>query len=149
MEDFIDEIGTWLNLNPRPTYFYWVTQDVYALNGQNEFVNDYHHSKDFKDADLREARSAAIDYLSKRHLDFPEKFYFKFVSPEEWNENKNKEHARYSYSVSLVEWFNDDDYAEFIIAGEDEEETTASLEHEAELWLSMGLGEPPYIIPLI
>jgi hypothetical protein len=124
------------------TYFYRVTQDVAAFK-EKEVVNSYHHVEDFKNADLRKARKEAIEYLSERYRTLPEGFVFPYLTPEQHDANPEKEFSAYSHSVLFVEFFNDDVFEEWPIAGEDDEDVQEGLEHEKEIWVKIGLGEPP------
>ncbi len=130
------------------TYFYRVTQDVVAIKDKT-VVNSYHHVEDFKDADLRKARNEAIGYLTERYMTLPEGFIFPYLSPEEHEANPDEEYSAYSHSVLFVEYYSDDVFEEWPIAGEDEPDISEGLEHETKIWLKNGLGEPPYITPVI
>src|SRR5882762_1586318 len=88
-------------------YFYRVTQDVVVIKDK-EVVNSYHHVEDFKDADLREARHEAIEYLTERFMELPEGFIFPYLTPEEHAANPDKEFFAYSHSVLLIEFCNDE-----------------------------------------
>jgi len=129
-------------------YFYRVTQDVAAFKDK-EVVNTYHHVEDFKDADIRKARQEAIDYLTERYKTLPEGFVFPYLSPEEHAANPEKDFSAYSHSILFVEFYSDEVFEEWPIAGEDEEDQLEALEHEKEVWLKNGLGEPPYFTPVI
>jgi hypothetical protein len=130
------------------TYFYRVVQDVVAFKN-NEVVNSYHHTEDFRDADLRKARQEAIDYLTDRYRTLPEGFVFPYLTPEEHAANPNKEFSAYSHSILFVEFYSDEVFEEWPIADEDEEDVLEGLEHETEVWTRNGLGEPPYFVPVI
>ncbi len=128
------------------TYFYRVTQDVVSIKDK-KVVNSYHHVDDFRDPDLLSARNQAIEYLTERYMTLPEGFIFPYLSPEEHNANPEKEYSAYSHSVLFIEFYNDDVFEAWPVAGEDdEEEIKEGLEHESEIWLKNGLGEPPAII---
>ncbi|HEX3080117.1 MAG TPA: hypothetical protein VHQ04_06625 [Puia sp.] len=130
------------------SYFYRVVQDIAAFK-EKEVVNSYHHVEDFKDADLRKARHEAIEYLTKRYLTLPEGFIFPYLSPEQHAANPDEAFSAYSHSVLFVEFYTDEIFEEWPIAGEDEEDVREGLEHEAAIWLKNGLGEPPHITPVI
>ncbi len=124
-------------------YFYRVIQDVVAIKDK-KVVNSYHHIEDFKDEDLRKARNEAIEYLKERYMELPEGFIFPYLSPEEHEANPDKEYSAYSHSVLFIEFYNDDVFEAWPVAGEDDEqEIKEGLEHETEIWLRNGLGEPP------
>jgi hypothetical protein len=130
-------------------YFYRVTQDVVAFKDK-KVVNNYHHVEDFKDADLRKARNEAIEYLTARYLTLPEGFISPYLSPDEHKANPDKEYSAYSHSVLFIEFYSDDVFEEWPIAGEDDEQNIIEgLEHETEIWHKKGLGEPPFIMPVI
>jgi hypothetical protein len=130
------------------SYFYRVTQDVAAFKDK-EVVNSYHHVEDFKNADLRKARHDAIEYLTERYQTLPEGFIFPYLSPEEHAANPGEAFSAYSHSVSFVEFYTDEIFEEWPIAGEEDEDVREGLEHEAEVWLKNGLGVPPYIHSII
>lgn len=131
------------------TYFYRVTQDVVAFKDQ-KVVNSYHHEEDFKDEDLLKARNEAIEYLTERYMTLPEGFIYPYLSPEEHKANPEREYSAYSHSVLFIEFYNDDVFEVWPVAGEDdEEEIKEGLEHEIEIWLKNGLGEPPLIVPVM
>ena len=136
------------NENQAATYFYRVIQDVVAIKDKT-VVNSYHHAEDFKDADLRKARSEALGYLTARYLTLPEGFSFPYLSPEEHEANPEKEYSAYSHNVLFVEYYSDEVFEEWPIAGEDEQDTNEGLEHETKIWGKNGLGEPPEIVPVI
>ncbi len=131
------------------TYFYRITQDVVSIKNK-KVVNSYHHVEDFKDADLHKARYEAIEYFKERYMTLPEGFIFPYLSPEEHNANPEKEYSAYSYSVLFIEFYNEDVFEIWPVAGEvDEQDVQEGLEHETEIWLKNGLGEPPSIVPFI
>jgi hypothetical protein len=130
------------------TYFYRVVQDVAAFK-DNEVVNSYHHVEDFRDADIRKAREEAINYLTERYRVLPEGFVFPYLSPEEHAANPEKEFSAYSHSILFVEYYSDEVFEEWPIADEDEEDVLDGLEHESEIWMKNGFGEPPHFTPVI
>ena len=130
------------------SYFYRVIQDVAAFKDK-EVVNSYHHVEDFKNTDLQKARKAAIEYLTERYLRLPEGFIFPYLSPEQHAANPDEAFSAYSHSVLFVEFYSDEIFEEWPIAGEEEEDIREGLEHEAAVWLKNGLGEPPHINPVI
>ena len=130
------------------SYFYRVIQDVAAFKDK-EVVNSYHHVEDFKNTDLQKARKGAIEYLTERYLRLPEGFIFPYLSPEQHAANPDEAFSAYSHSVLFVEFYNDEIFEEWPIAGEEEEDIREGLEHEAAVWLKNGLGEPPHINPVI
>ena len=143
MEFKPQDFGANINNEQRvASYFYRVIQDVAAFKDK-EVVNSYHHVEDFNDADLRKARQEAIDYLTERYLTLPEGFIFPYLSPEQHAANPDEAFSAYSHSVLFVEFFNDEIFEEWPIAGEDDEDIREGLEHEADIWLKNGLGEPP------
>ncbi len=129
-------------------YFYRVIQDVVAIKDKT-VVNSYHHAEDFRDTDLRKSRDEAIGYLKERYRTLPEGFIFPYLSPEEHEANPDKEYSAYSHSILFVEYYSDEVFEEWPIAGEDEPDINEGLEHESEIWSKNGLGEPPSITPVI
>ena len=105
--------------------------------------------EDFKNADLRKARHDAIEYLTERYQTLPEGFIFPYLSPEQHAANPGEAFSAYSHSVLFVEFYTDEIFEEWPIAGEEDEDVREGLEHEAEVWLKNGLGEPPYIHSVI
>jgi hypothetical protein len=134
--------------NRTATYFYRVIQDVAAFKN-NEVVNSYHHEEDFKGDDLRNARQQAIEYLTARYRILPEGFIFPYLKPEEHAADPEKEFSAYSHSILFVEFYGDEIFEEWSVTGEDKEEVLEALEHEKEVWIKNGLGEPPFIDPVI
>jgi len=130
------------------SYFYRVIQDVAAFKDK-EVVNTYHHEEDFRDADLCKARLKAIEYLTERYMTLPEGFVFPYLSPEQHEANPDEAFSAYSHSVLFVEFYSEDIFEEWPIAGEEEDDVREGLEHEAAIWLKNGLGEPPHISPVI
>jgi hypothetical protein len=130
------------------SYFYRVIQDVAAFKDR-EVVNSYHHVEDFNDTDLRKARHEAIEYLTTRYQTLPEGFIYPYLSPEQHAANPDASFSAYSHSVLFVEFYSEEIFEEWPIAGEDEQDVQEGLEHEAEVWLKNGLGEPPLIAPVI
>jgi hypothetical protein len=128
-------------------YFYRVMQDVVAFK-DGEVVNSYHHVEDFNDRDIMKARQEAINYLTERYKTLPEGFFFPYLTPEEHAANPGKEFSAYSHSILLVEFYSDDVFEEWPIAGEDEEDVREGLTHETEVWNKNGLGEPPDFMPV-
>lgn len=122
----------------KPEYFYRVIQSVIAFDNENKIVNHYEHVQDFKSSILRNARNEAFTYVAERHVDFPESFIYPFFSPEEYRKNPNKEHAKYSYSIALVEWYSEENYEEYVVIGEDEDTNQQGLDFEAEIFKSLG-----------
>jgi hypothetical protein len=130
------------------SYFYRVVQDVVAFRN-NEVVNSYHHAEDFKEVDLSRARQEAIEYLTERYRALPEGFFFPYLSPEEHAADPDKEFSAYSHSILFVEFYSDEIFEEWPITGEDKEDVQEALEHEKEVWIKNGWGEPPFITPVI
>jgi hypothetical protein len=130
------------------TYFYRVIQDVVAFKDK-KVVTSYHHAADFKDTDLRKARNEAVEYLTSSYITLPEGFIFPYLTPDEHEANPDNEYSAYSHSILFVEFYSDDVFEEWPIAGEDEPDTSEGLEHETEVWLRNGLGEPPHITSVI
>ncbi|HTB25726.1 MAG TPA: hypothetical protein VK711_10155 [Puia sp.] len=127
------------------TYFYRVIQDVVSIKDKT-VVNSYHHLEDFKNPDLRKARIEAIEFFKDGYMTLPEGFVFPFLSPEEHNANPEKEYSAYSHSVLFIEFYNDDVFEIWPVAGEDDEqEIQEGLDHETEIWLKNGWGAPPAV----
>jgi hypothetical protein len=139
------------NLYDQPrvaSYFYRVIQDVVAFKN-NEVINSYHHAEDFKDFSLLNARKQAIDYLTERYQTLPEGFVFPYLSPQEHAADPARKFSAYSHSILFVEFYSDEIFEEWPVTGEDEEDVQEALEHEKEVWIKNGWGEPPFIAPVI
>jgi hypothetical protein len=116
------------NLTKGVEYFYRVNQYVIAFDKNIEVMNSYDHVQDFKNPNLQEARTEALSYILNRHVTLPEGFIYPFLSPEEHRANPHQEHARYSYSVSLVEWYNAETFYEYSIVGNGSDDENLELE---------------------
>jgi hypothetical protein len=129
------------------SYFYRVVQDVVAFKN-NEVVNSYHHTEDFDNPEIKKARQDAIQYLTERYRTLPEGFIFPYLTPEEHAADPGKEFSAYSHSILFVEFYSDEIFEEWPIAGEHEEDVREGLEHETEIWMKNGLGAPPFFVPV-
>jgi hypothetical protein len=123
----------------KPTYFYRVSQHVSAYNEKRELVDSFDDKQDFQDSDLIRARQLAFIYIADRHVIFPDKFVYEFLSPEEHFKDPNKPHARYSYSISLVQYYSEDEFLEYIIDGDSTDENLIGREEELQIFQELGL----------
>ena len=101
----------------------------------------YLHNEDFKGENLLECRSKALNYYQKRLEEFrlgEIEFLLPFASPENF---KIGENTAFSLTLSLIEYYSEDDQYENPIAGEDEDLITEGLEIEASILAEKGLTQ--------
>ena len=119
-----------------PDYYYIVTEYVTTFGKDKGKTEPYNHVEEFKGSDLKECRELAKKYYWERFLGFQSKKYFlPFESPEDFIEGEN---AAFSITLSLVEYYNDSNYYEHIILGEDD--TQEAREFEKYVFKNRNLG---------
>lgn len=112
-----------------PDYFYRVTEFVTTFGadpGKNEpFITD---GEDFKGNDLLKCKNDAEKYYWERLQGFENtKYFLPFAAPENFERGKN---AAFSITLSLVEFYNEEEQYEYPLLGEDEETTSEGQELE-------------------
>ena len=131
-----------INLNLRkskPDYFYVVREFVTTFQADPGKNEAYSHEEEFRDSDLRKCKEKAEAYYLKRliGLEFVNTRYFlEFAAPENFVLGKN---AAFSITLSLVEYYSEDDYVDHVLYGESDEETAQSREVELEVFRDLGL----------
>lgn len=120
-----------------PDYFYLVREHVTTFqmdDGKNE---PFSHEQKFEGKDLLKCKTEAEKYYWER-LDGLEqgKYFLPFAAPQNFEFGKN---AAFSVTLSLVEYYTDDEYFEHPLIGEDDETTAESIEIETAVLKSKGL----------
>jgi hypothetical protein len=110
-----------------PNYFYRVYESV------NTFEEGKHYSNetDFRIGSLEKCRAEAISFYNERMQGFESgkaKFFLPFESPTKF---KHGENAAYSLVLSIVEYYDENEYYEYALLGEDEQTCTEGREVEA------------------
>jgi hypothetical protein len=110
-----------------PIFFYRVYESVTTIEDDQSFSN----VKDFRKGTLRECKAEAEKYYIERAKGFESgkaKFHHPFASFEDFKQGEN---AAYSLVLYIVEYYDDNDYQEYALAGEDKETCADSREVEA------------------
>lgn len=127
MTEFINK-----NLGHRKcSFFYRVREHVTTFGKDENNSKPFSHTEDFRGDSLHKSKEEAERYYQKReegiesssyHLPFESKENFVFG-----------EHSAISITLSLVEYYTEEDYIEHPLKGEDLEECEYGLEIEAQL----------------
>jgi len=121
----------------RPDYFYRVSEHVTTFGkdeGKNEGLS---HEQDFKGKDLLKCKAEAEKYYWERLEGLEQGSYFSpFAAPQDFEFGKN---AAFSITLSLIEFYTDDNYIMHQLIGEDWKTTAESREIEAEVLKAKGL----------
>ena len=120
-----------------PEYFYLVREFVTTFlmdEGKNE---PFCHEERFEGKDLLKCRAEAERYYWER-LDGLEKgrYFLPFAAPKNFEFGKN---AAFSITLSLVEYYSDDNNYEHPLIGEDDETTAESKQIETAVLREKGL----------
>lgn len=110
-----------------PKYFYRVYESVNTFKEGKHYAN----TTDFRTGSLIKCRAEAINYYNERMQGFESgkaKFFYPFESSSNF---KLGENAAYSLVLSIAEYYDDNEYYEHALAGEDEETCADSHEIEA------------------
>ncbi|MFN8268563.1 MAG: hypothetical protein U0T31_11205 [Chitinophagales bacterium] len=112
-----------------PDYFYRVSEFVTTF-GMDEGKNEpFSHFEDFKGNDLHDCKAKAEKHYWERLEGLEQgKYFLPFEAPETFEFGKN---AAFSITLSLVEYYTDDEYFEHPLIGEDDQTTAESKEIEA------------------
>lgn len=111
-----------------PDYFYLVREFVTTFQMDENTNEPFTHEQKFDGRDLLKCKTEAEKYYKERRNGLENsKYFLDFAAPQNFEFGKN---AAFSITLSLVEYYTDDDYFEHIIMGEDEETTTESKEIE-------------------
>lgn len=119
-----------------PEYFYRVSEFVTTF-GMDEGKNEpFSHFEDFNGNNLLECKVKAEKHYWERLEGLEQgKYYLPFAAPQNFEFGKN---AAFSITLSLVEYYTDDEYFEYPLIGEDDETTAESIEIEADVLKSKG-----------
>lgn len=110
-------------------YFYRVYESVNTFEEEGH----YSHKEDFRNGSLEECRAEALKYYEERLNGFESgkvKFHYSFETPDNF---KLGENAAYTLVLSLIQYFEEDDFIEYPLLGEDEETCTESRQVEAHI----------------
>ncbi|MDP2452651.1 MULTISPECIES: hypothetical protein [unclassified Kaistella] len=119
-----------------PNYFYQVDEFVTTFGKDANKTDSFEHVEVFRDNDLYRARVKALDYYNERLKGIENTSYvLPFASPCEFRAAEN---SAFSITVSLVEYYNEDELYQFAIEGEDEETTVENKEIERIVYESKG-----------
>ena len=112
-----------------PQYFYLVSEFVTTFEmdeGKNKPLN---HSKEFKGNDLHECKAKAEKYYWQRLKGLENgKYFLDFETPENFEFGKN---AAFSITLSLIEYYNDDEFYQYPLIGDDDEVINESKKIES------------------
>lgn len=123
-------------------WFYRVNELITAFSEKNEFVQDYEHVRDFTDSGWPTQRNAAIAYFEERGAKLPERIIYPYLSPDQHSGNSGVPYSTYSANISFVFWKSEDDFDEYIIAGNDEAENEDGQLKEKLVWEEHELAAP-------
>lgn len=112
-----------------PDYFYRVSEFVTTFGMDESKKKPYSHFEDFKGNDLHDCKAKAEKHYWERLEGLEQgKYRLPFEAPETFEFGKN---AAFSITLSLVEYYTDDEYFEHPLIGEDYQTTAESKEIEA------------------
>ena len=126
-DDEVDDYTPSGGYERNPKYFYRVYESVTTF----EEGKNYSNTTDFRIGSLIKCRAEAVNYYNERMQGFENgkaKFFYPFESPTNF---KHGENAAYSLVLSIVEYYDDNEYYEYALAGEDEETCADNREIEA------------------
>lgn len=125
-------MSEFVNLNlfrTQPVYFYKVSEFVTTFEADKGKNDPFTHEEIFKDNDLVKCRAKAETYYWKRLNGLEQgKYFLPFAAPTDFVPGEN---AAFSISLSLVEYYSEDEQIEHCLLGEDEETILESSEIEA------------------
>jgi|SRR5690554_3397383 len=111
-----------------PDYFYRVCEFVTTFGADEGKNEPFSHIEDFKGNDLHECKAKAEKYYWERLEGLGGgKYFLPFAAPENFVLGKN---AAFSITLSLVEYYNDSEYSEYPLIGEDDDTAADSREIE-------------------
>ena len=120
-----------------PDYFYRVWEFVTTF-GEDEGKNEpFSHEQDFKGKDLLKCKAEAEKYYWERLEGLEQgKYFLAFEAPQNFEFGEN---AAFSITLSLIEFYTDDNCYTHQLIGEDDETTAESREIETEVLKAKGL----------
>lgn len=111
-----------------PEYFYRVSEFVTTFEMDEGKNKPFNHEEDFKGNDLLNCKAEAENYYWKRLNGLEQsKYFLPFAAPHNFEFGKS---AAFSITLSLVEFYTDDNYFEHPLNGEDDETIAESKEIE-------------------
>jgi hypothetical protein len=117
-----------------PQYFYKVFEFVTSFEKDKGKTKPFSHSENFKGRNIKQCRELATKYYFERLNGLNNgKFFLPFETPKKFVLGKN---SVFSIILFLVEYYNEDNYLEHPILGEDEETTLEGKEIENTLFNS-------------
>jgi hypothetical protein len=123
-----------------PIYFYRVDEFVTTFGKDQNKSQSFDHSEFFKGNDLLKCRIEAIKYYNERSQSIQGKSYhLPIAGPDGFSFGKN---AAFSIVVNFVEYYNNNEYYDHPILGEDPETNIYSLETEARVFQQLGIDPP-------
>ena len=112
-----------------PDYFYRVSEFVTTFGMDEGKKKPLSHFEDFKGNDLHDCKAKAEKHYWERLEGLEQgKYRLPFAAPGTFEFGKN---AAFSITLSLVEYYTDDEYFEHPLIGEDYQTTAESKEIEA------------------
>lgn len=119
-----------------PDYFYRVSEFVTTF-GKDEGKNEpFSHEQDFKGNDLLKCKTDAEKYYWERLEGLENgKYFLPFAAPKDFVFGET---SAFSITLSLIEYYNDDNFIEHPLIGEDEETTAESKEIETAILKDKG-----------
>lgn len=111
----------------KPKYFYRVYESVSTF----EDGRFYSNKTDFQTGSLKKCKAEAESFYHERMHGFQSgkaKFFLPFESPANFKQGEN---AAFSLKLSIVEYYDENEYYEYVLMGEDEQTCTESKEIEA------------------
>jgi hypothetical protein len=120
-----------------PDYFYRVSQFVTTFGKDEGKTEPYTDEDDFKGNDLLKCKAEAEKcYWEKLEVLEQGKYFLPFAAPQNFEFGEN---AAFSITLSLIEFYTDDNYYTHQLIGEDDETIAESREIEFEVLKAKGL----------
>lgn len=120
-----------------PDYFYLVREFVTTFQMDENKNEPFTHEQKFDGKDLLKCKTEAEKYYWERRYGLENsKYFLEFAVPENFEFGKN---AAFSITLSLVEYYTDDEYYEHTIIGEDDETIAESSRIETAVLKEKGL----------
>ena len=119
-----------------PDYFYLVREFVTTFEKDEGKNEPFSHEQKFEGKDLLKCKTEAEKYYWERRDGLEQgKYFLEFAAPQNFEFGKN---AAFSITLSLVEYYTDDNFYEHPLIGEDEETTAESIEIETAVLTDKG-----------
>lgn len=114
-----------------PYYFYQVSEFVTTFGKDTGKNKPFSHSEDFEGKDLKKCKDEAIQYYIERKEGLENSQYFLPFAAAAAADFEFSKHAAYSITLSLIEYYNNYDWMEHPLIGEDAETIAESEETES------------------